>query len=50
VGSCEHGNELSGSIKGSEFVNLLGGYQLVMKDCGNVVTRSYYKTFALPPH
>jgi len=32
VGSCEHGNEPSGSIKGGKFLDYLGGYQLLKKD------------------
>jgi hypothetical protein len=32
VGSCEQGNEPSGSIKGEEFLDLLSDYQLLKKD------------------
>jgi hypothetical protein len=32
AGCCEHGNELLGSIKGGEFIDLLSNYQLVKKD------------------
>jgi hypothetical protein len=32
VGSCEHGNEPSGSIKGGEFVGQLCDCQLLKKD------------------
>jgi hypothetical protein len=31
VGSCEHGNGPSGSIKGSQFIALLSNYQLLKK-------------------
>jgi hypothetical protein len=30
--SCEHGNELSGSIKGGEIVDWINNYQLLKKD------------------
>jgi hypothetical protein len=29
AGSCEHGNELSGFIKGGEFLDWLSDYQLL---------------------
>jgi hypothetical protein len=32
VGSCEHGNELSGSVKCGEFLEITSGYQLRKKD------------------
>jgi hypothetical protein len=32
AGSCEHGNESSGSIKGVEFLDYLSDYQLPNKD------------------
>jgi hypothetical protein len=32
VGSCEHGNEPPGSIKGGEFLDYLSNYQLFKKD------------------
>jgi hypothetical protein len=32
MGSCEHGNELSGSINDREFLNQLSDYQLLKKD------------------
>jgi hypothetical protein len=32
AGSCEHGNELSGSIKGGAFLDLLRNYQLLGND------------------
>jgi hypothetical protein len=32
VGSCEHGTEISGSIKGREFIDWLSNYQLLQKD------------------
>jgi hypothetical protein len=31
AGSCEHGNEPSGSIKGAEFLYKLSDYQLLKK-------------------
>jgi hypothetical protein len=31
-GSCEHGNEPSGSTKGGEFLGYLSDYQLLKKD------------------
>jgi hypothetical protein len=31
VGSCEHNNEPSGSIKGGEFLDQLGDYQILKK-------------------
>jgi hypothetical protein len=30
--ACEHGNELSGSVKGVKFFNKLSDYQLLKKD------------------
>jgi hypothetical protein len=33
VGFCEHGNELSGSIKDGEFLDYLSDYQLLNEDC-----------------
>jgi hypothetical protein len=30
--SCEHGNEISGSIKGGEFLDYISDYQLLKKD------------------
>jgi hypothetical protein len=33
AGSCEHGNEPSGSIKGGELADQLSDYQLLKKDC-----------------
>jgi hypothetical protein len=30
--SCQHGNKISGSIKGGEFLELLNDYQLLKKD------------------
>jgi hypothetical protein len=33
AGSCEHGNEASGSIKGGEFLDYLSDYQFLRKDC-----------------
>jgi hypothetical protein len=32
AGSCEHGNGLSGSINGGEFLDYLSGCQLLNKD------------------
>jgi hypothetical protein len=32
AGSCEHGDEPSGYIKGGEFGDLLSDYQLLKKD------------------
>jgi hypothetical protein len=32
AGSCEHGNESSGSINGGEFPDQLRDYQLLKKD------------------
>jgi hypothetical protein len=32
AGSCEHGNEPSGSIKGGEFLDQLSDCQLLKKD------------------
>jgi len=32
TGSCEHGNEPSGSIKSGEFLDQLNDYQLLKKD------------------
>jgi hypothetical protein len=32
AGSCEHGNEPSGSIKCGKFRDFLGDYQLLKKD------------------
>jgi hypothetical protein len=32
TGSCEHGNEPSGPIKGGEFLDYLSDCQLLMKD------------------
>jgi len=32
AGPCEHGNELSGSIKGKEFLDLLNGYCFLEKE------------------
>jgi hypothetical protein len=32
VGSCEHDNELSGSIKGGEFLDQLSDYKVFKKD------------------
>jgi len=32
VGSCEHGNEPSGSIKGGGFIDYLSNCQLLKKD------------------
>jgi hypothetical protein len=32
VDSCEHGNELSVSIKGGKFIDLLSDYKLLDKD------------------
>jgi hypothetical protein len=32
AGSCEYGNELSGSIRGGEFLDQLCDYQLLKKD------------------
>jgi hypothetical protein len=32
VGSCEHSNELSDSIKGEEFLDWLSSYRLLKKD------------------
>jgi hypothetical protein len=32
VGSCEYGNESSGSIKGREFLDQLSDYQILTKD------------------
>jgi hypothetical protein len=33
AGSCEHGNEPSGSIKVGEFLDYLSNYQLLNRDC-----------------
>jgi hypothetical protein len=33
VGSNNHGNEDSNSVKGEEFIELLSYYQLLKKDC-----------------
>jgi hypothetical protein len=33
VSSCEHGNELSGSIKGGQLFDYLSDYLLLKKDC-----------------
>jgi hypothetical protein len=33
AGSCKHGNETLGAIKGREFVYHLSDYQLLKKDC-----------------
>jgi hypothetical protein len=33
MGSCEHGNEPLGSIKGSEFFDQLSNCQFLKKDC-----------------
>jgi hypothetical protein len=35
AGSCEHGNETSGSIRGGEFIHQLSYYQL-LKDYNSV--------------
>jgi hypothetical protein len=32
VGSCEHGNELLGFIKGGKFLDYMSDYQLLKKD------------------
>jgi hypothetical protein len=32
AGPCEHGNELSGSVKGRELLGWLRDYQLLKKD------------------
>jgi hypothetical protein len=32
VHSCEHNNEISGSVKGREFLDQVSGYKLLMKD------------------
>jgi hypothetical protein len=32
-GSCEHGNEPSGSIKGGEFLDRLSDHKIRKKDC-----------------
>jgi len=32
VGSCEHGNELPGSIEGRTFFDYMSDYQLLKKD------------------
>jgi hypothetical protein len=32
VGSCEHGNEPSGSIKGGEFLDKMSDYKLINRD------------------
>jgi len=32
VGSCEHGNETSGSVKGREFLDYLSNYYNLKKD------------------
>jgi hypothetical protein len=32
AGCCEHGNEISDSIKGGEFLDQLSDYQLLKKD------------------
>jgi hypothetical protein len=32
MGSCEHGNEVSGSIKWEEFVDLMSDYWFLKKD------------------
>jgi hypothetical protein len=34
VGSCEHSNESSGSIKGGQFLDHLSDYWLLNKDSG----------------
>jgi hypothetical protein len=35
AGSCEHGNEPSGSIKGGEFLDQLSDYNVLMWDYGS---------------
>jgi hypothetical protein len=37
AGCCEHGNEVSGSIKGGEFLDRLSDYQLLKEDSGLVI-------------
>jgi hypothetical protein len=32
VGSCEHGNEPSGSMKGGEFLDQINDYQFLKKE------------------
>jgi len=32
IGSCEHGNEFSGSIKGGKFLHQLNDYHLLMME------------------
>jgi hypothetical protein len=39
AGSCEHGNEPSGSIKGGKFLDWLSDYQLLKKDCSLELVR-----------
>jgi hypothetical protein len=34
AGSCEYGNERSGSMKGGEFLDELSEYQLLKKNTG----------------
>jgi hypothetical protein len=34
AGSCENGNEPSGSIKGGEFLDQLRGYKILKKEPG----------------
>jgi hypothetical protein len=38
AGSCEHGNETSGSIRSGEFLDQLGDYKLVRKDSCSMET------------
>jgi hypothetical protein len=40
AGSCEHGNELLGSIKGGKFVDYLSDCQLFNKDSGPIYGKS----------
>jgi len=37
AGPCGHGNELSGSVKGGEFLDRLSDYQLLKEDSGLVI-------------
>jgi hypothetical protein len=41
AGSCEHGNERSGSIKDGKFIDHLNDYQLINMDCSmeQVITK-----------
>jgi len=38
IGSCEHGDEHSGSIKGGKFLDYLSDYQLLTEDSTELVS------------